>query len=155
MTASRAAQSGSDDAVALARQLDAAPGQRIFFIDPDGGNAVARFSGNRVSFDSVVTGEHSGALFNYLRANSPGVPIVSGSGTHGLATGAWSATDASLVTGARPFYFQDLKSLGGRGSTNFVFNVGTPKGIADFLNAEQNPSVITVRSWCFSTFSCF
>jgi RHS repeat-associated protein len=154
----RAGATGApDDAVTVAKQLADAPGTRVFYSGPscNGTNAcvAARFNGNRVTFDTKTDGQFTEVVFSSLRITDPKVAIVSGSGTHATMGGAWAASDAAQARGARAFYFQDIKSLGGRGGPNYVYNVGTEKGISGFLNHEQSGSDITVRSWCFSTLS--
>jgi hypothetical protein len=155
------------DAVELSTALDATGGTRIFYGYPSGshaagtaeGPAVARFSGNTVSFDSVTTGEVAKAALGELERTTPGAHVYVGSGTHGELTGDWAATDLNLRE--RSFFFEDrvtvapgqLPALGPRA----VLDVGAAKGARNFADAQQAAAtappgtLICMPAWCFST----
>src|SRR4029079_7577522 len=65
-------------------------------IDPMEGPMVARFSGNRVSFDSETTGEAVHAALNHLERTKPGTQVYIGSGTHGDEYGNNAQTCSAL-----------------------------------------------------------
>jgi RHS repeat-associated protein len=155
------------DALELQTTLDSAGGTRIFYGYPSGsqaagtaeGPAVARFSGNTVSFDSVTTGEVAEAALGELERTTPGAHVHLGSGTHGELTGDWAATDLTLRE--RSFFFEDrvtvapgqLPGLGPRS----VLDVGAAQGARNFAAAEQAAAaappgtLICMPAWCFST----
>jgi RHS repeat-associated protein len=147
------------DVAEIGKKLDAAPGQRVFYVDPVGNTVGARYSGSSVTFDTQTSASFVEVALEQTGRNSPGTHTYLGSGTHGGLTGEWAPLAPEFAE--HPFYLEDVAATGGGQlptlGPRFVFDVAKGSGGATFTWAESTAgslapgSMTTMRAWCYST----
>lgn len=121
---------------------------------------VAIISAGKAVFSGPTDRNQVAGVVEYLQKVQPGSPIYIGTGTHGTASGLYSAAAGSL--GQSRFFAEDLatsyRSLGG---SVYVYDLSTPFGRAMFDavvqdSANWGPGQGTIIcAWCYSAASVF